>query len=148
MGRSRLLSKSARVRTAFNEGKSEMRKIRPATATIAAVVFVTCSVLTASAQDEAELAKKLQNPIANLISVPMQSNWDFGIGPADAMRYTLNIQPVIPFSLNSNWNLITRTIMPIVHAESPLKADRIRPAWGTSCKAFSSRLPSRLVGGL
>lgn len=113
-----------------------MRKIRPATATIAAVVFVTCSVFAASAQDEAELAKKLQNPIANLISVPMQSNWDFGIGPADAMRYTLNIQPVIPFSLNNNWNLITRTIMPIVHAESPIEGGRDKSGLGDIVQSF------------
>ena len=48
---------------------------------------------------EAELAKKLQNPVASLISVPIQNNWDFGIGSANAMRYTANIQPVIPVSL-------------------------------------------------
>ena len=47
------------------------------------------------AAQAAELAKKLQNPVASLISVPIQNNWDFGIGPADAMRYTVNIQPVI-----------------------------------------------------
>jgi len=70
--------------------------------------------------DEAELAKKLQNPVASLISVPLQSNWDFGIGSANAMRYTLNVQPVIPFSLNAEWNLITRTIIPVIHAESPV----------------------------
>lgn len=42
----------------------------------------------------ADLAKQLQNPVAKLISVPLQSNWDWGIGPANAMRYTLNVQPV------------------------------------------------------
>jgi hypothetical protein len=68
----------------------------------------------------AELAQKLQNPIANLISVPMQNNWDFGIGPTDAMRYYVNVQPVIPFSLTTDWNLITRTILPVIYAESPL----------------------------
>src|SRR5689334_12870883 len=53
------------------------------------------------AEDEqAELAKKLNNPVANLISVPIQNNWDFGIGPANAMRYTANIQPVIPLSIS------------------------------------------------
>jgi hypothetical protein len=44
----------------------------------------------------AELAKKLSSPVASLISVPLQSNWDFGIGPEKATRYTLNIPPVIP----------------------------------------------------
>src|SRR6266571_3397345 len=65
----------------------------------------------------AELAKKLANPVASLISVPIQNNWDFGIGSANAMRYTANIQPVIPFSLGGDWNLITRTIVPVIYAE-------------------------------
>jgi hypothetical protein len=68
----------------------------------------------------AELAKKLANPVASLISVPIQNNWDFGIGPANAMRYTANIQPVIPFTLNKDWNLITRTIIPVIYADSPV----------------------------
>ena len=74
-----------------------------------------------AAEDSAELAKKLQNPVASLISVPLQSNWDFGIGRTDAMRYTLNVQPVIPFSLGTDWNLITRTIVPFIHAEAVVK---------------------------
>jgi hypothetical protein len=86
----------------------------------------------ASADNEkaasAELAKKLQNPVASLISVPIQNNWDFGIGPANAMRYTANVQPVIPFSLNENLNLITRTIVPVIYAESAVKGGR--DAWG------------------
>jgi hypothetical protein len=67
---------------------------------------------------EAELAKKLQNPVANLISVPIQNNWDFGIGPANAMQYTANIQPVIPFSISKDWNIITRTILPVIYQEA------------------------------
>jgi len=77
---------------------------------------------------EAELAKKLQNPVASLISVPIQNNWDFGIGEANAMRYTANVQPVIPFSLTEDWNLITRTIVPVIYAESPVQGGR--DAWG------------------
>jgi hypothetical protein len=66
----------------------------------------------------AELAKKLQNPVANLISVPLQNNFDFGGGPNDdGFRYTLNVQPVIPFTLNEDLNLITRTIIPFIHQE-------------------------------
>jgi hypothetical protein len=85
---------------------------------------------------EAELAKKLQNPVADLVSVPMQNNWDFGIGPADAMRYTLNVQPIIPFHLTTDWNLITRTIMPIIHAESPLKGGRDKSGLGDILQSF------------
>ncbi len=74
----------------------------------------------APADDEAaELARKLQNPVASLISIPWQANWDFGIGVNDAMRFTLNVQPVIPLSLSNDLNLIVRTIIPVIDAESP-----------------------------
>lgn len=72
-----------------------------------------------SGDSQAELAKKLSNPVASLISVPIQNNWDFGIGPADAMKYTANIQPVIPVSISEDWNVIIRTILPVIYAESP-----------------------------
>ena len=84
----------------------------------------------------AELAKKLSNPVASLISVPIQSNWDFGIGDANAMRYTANIQPVIPFSLSDDWNLITRTILPIVYAESPEKGGPSKFGLGDTVQSF------------
>jgi hypothetical protein len=60
------------------------------------------------------LAKKLANPIASLISLPFQSNFDHGIGTLRGSRYTLNVQPVIPVALNKNLNLITRVILPVV----------------------------------
>jgi hypothetical protein len=66
-----------------------------------------------------KLAKETQNPIANLISVPFQNNFNFGIGPNDATQWVLNVQPVIPITLNKDWNLITRTIMPIINQPSP-----------------------------
>lgn len=75
-----------------------------------------------------QLAKQLSNPVASLISVPFQFNWDTGIGPKDADRVTLNVQPVIPFSLNDDWNLISRTILPISYLEST--ADGVDSAFG------------------
>ncbi|MBT8332246.1 MAG: neuromedin U [Deltaproteobacteria bacterium] len=66
-------------------------------------------------QSESDLAKQAQNPIANMISLPFQNNTNFGIGPDnDEVQNVLNIQPVIPFTINDNWNLITRTIVPII----------------------------------
>jgi hypothetical protein len=75
---------------------------------------------------EADLAKKLQNPVAALISVPIQNNWDFGIGPANAMKYTANIQPVVPIGISEDWNLIIRTIMPVIY-EDPLDKNPSAP---------------------
>lgn len=66
------------------------------------------------ASDEDTLAKQLVNPVADLISVPFQFNYDRGIGAGgEGSRVTVNVQPVIPFSLNDNWNLISRTIVPL-----------------------------------
>lgn len=67
-----------------------------------------------SATDADALAKQLQNPIASLISVPFQGNFDFGYGPSDGSRFLLNIQPVIPVSISEDWNLITRVILPVI----------------------------------
>lgn len=84
----------------------------------------------------AELAKKLSNPVANLISVPIQMNWDFGIGPANATRMTINVQPVIPVTLNEDWNVITRTILPIINAESPVKRGDDKFGLGDTTQSF------------
>lgn len=61
-----------------------------------------------------ELAKKLQNPLASLISLPFQSNFDFGFDPEDGSRWLMNVQPVIPISISEDWNLIGRVILPVI----------------------------------
>lgn len=84
----------------------------------------------APADDAAALAQKLSNPVAALISVPFQFNFDGDIGPKvngerEGSRITLNTQPVIPISLNADWNMISRTIVPLIWQ------DRIVPAAGS-----------------
>ena len=81
-----------------------------------------------NANSEAELAKKLNNPVAALISVPLQNNWDFGLGQAGAMKYTCNIQPVVPVGISDDWNLIIRTIMPVIYQEQLVDSNVKAPA--------------------
>ncbi|WP_210485168.1 transporter [Microvirga antarctica] len=89
-----------------------MRKI--ATSQVTAFALAVLFATDACAQD-ADLAKKLTNPVASLVSVPFQFNYDGRIGPgSDGGRTTLNIQPVIPFSITTEWNIISRTILPVI----------------------------------
>ena len=69
---------------------------------------------TAAEENATELAKKAQNPVADMISVPFQYNANFNTGPLDKTQEVLNIQPVYPVHLNTDWNVITRTIIPII----------------------------------
>lgn len=91
----------------------------PSMGKLAALLLATMAAAAVRAEMSAEeLAKLAQNPVGNLISVPFQNNTNLNYGPDGGTQNTLNIQPVIPISVNKDWNIITRTILPVVSMPS------------------------------
>jgi hypothetical protein len=90
-----------------------------AAAAFGAMVLAAVAALPAHAEMSAEeLAKLAQNPVGNLISLPFQNNTNLNFGPDKGTQNILNIQPVIPISVSPEWNIITRTIVPVIHMPS------------------------------
>lgn len=98
-------------------------------------------------EDKAALAKKLANPVASLISVPFQNNLDCGLGQTGTCRNTLNIQPVIPLSFSENYNLIIRTIVPIIGQGALTDGGEGKFGLGDTVQSFFFS-PKKPVGGL
>jgi hypothetical protein len=96
-----------------------------------------------------DLAQAAQNPVANVISLPFQNNTNFNFGPLEKTQNILNIQPVIPFSLGQNWNLITRTILPVISQPALFPGDdRTFGLGDTVFTAFlSPASPGRIIWG-
>ena len=83
---------------------------------MAITLLGTMSAVHAAGQSD--LAKAAQNPIADLISLPLQNNTNFNVGPQERTQNILNVQPVWPFSIGEDWNVITRTILPVAYVSS------------------------------
>jgi hypothetical protein len=84
-----------------------------------------------------ELAKKLSNPVSSLISFPIQTNFDFGMGSGGSgWRMTMNVQPVIPIALSPKWNLISRTILPIIHQGNVVAPGTGQSGLGDTVQSF------------
>lgn len=89
---------------------------------ILAAVPLRAQAPTTNGTDAETLRKQAQNPVASLISVPIQENWNFNIDPNNRTQNVLNIQPVIPASIGKDWNLIVRWITPVIFQPDPATA--------------------------
>jgi len=94
-------------------------KLLPVSVISLCLAVVLFAAPVRAGDEETELSKKTQNPIADLISVPIQNNTNYGYGPHNNTQNICNIQPVIPIKLNDCYNLITRTIVPFIHQPWP-----------------------------
>ena len=114
---------------------------------LAACVISAQAQEASQADQAAELAKKLANPVAALISVPLQYNYDEHGGANDgASKSVLNIQPVVPLSISADWNLIIRTIVPIVDQRDFPLAEMNESGLGDVVQSFFFS-PKAPVGG-
>jgi hypothetical protein len=123
---------------------------RSALRAVVAFALTALAVPPAYAELSAEeLAKLAQNPVGNLISLPFQNNTNLNYGPQKGTQNILNIQPVIPIEVNKDWNVITRTILPVIWNPSLAPGDPSTTGTGdTSLTAFLSPAnPGKLIWG-
>lgn len=104
--------------------------------TLMVAALVAVPGLSLAQESDVELAKKLANPVADIISLPLQLNYDCCYGPSDGQRYTLNVQPVVPIDLNEDWRMIVRTIVPVVTQEGDAPGDRRQLGFGDTTQTF------------
>jgi hypothetical protein len=101
-----------------------------------------------AADNAAEVAKKLANPISSMISVPFQFNMDVGIGATDGYRMTTNFQPVVPVGFNEKLNLITRVVLPIIIEENVTSVNREFGLGDAVISGFFSPKESKVTWGV
>jgi hypothetical protein len=111
-------------------------------AILLSLTVVAAEAWAAAQESETELAQKTENPISDLMRVPFTNNMNFGIEPNHRTNNELKIQPLIPFKLNRDWNLITRTLLPVIKQPTPSTTNE--DTWGLGASQLSAFLsPAR-----
>ncbi|MEE4110931.1 MAG: transporter [Halieaceae bacterium] len=128
-----------------SEAPTSQPLLSPQPALRRAIAVTLLAGLSASTAAQDDIAQQLANPIASLISLPLQLNYDDNYGAADRGSVTrLNVQPVIPMSLNDDWNLISRTILPVIDQQDLFTGGGSEFGLGDTVQSlfFSPRAPT------
>lgn len=114
----------------------------------AALALGMASGATAQSTDASDLSKQLSNPLASLISVPIKLDYNSGFGSGNGEQTVMTVQPVIPFSISDDWNVISRTIIPIVFQDDVIPALGYQSGLGNITQSFFLSPKAPTSGGL